>query len=232
MFNHKANSNLSQSATKRTLSKKRLDGVIRMIQIVGAFVGWFAVVTQLYLILSNRTASISETLIRFFSFYTILTNILVATCFTFSLVARRTWLGKFFSRYANITAITLYTMVVGIVYNLILRYLWQPTHMQKLVDELLHAVMPALFIGYWLLFTPKTTLAWRQALSWLIYPLVYVIFIFIRGAFSGFYPYPFIDVVNLGYGAVLLNSFYLVLAFLLIACVLILIARQFILKQK
>ena len=198
----------------------------KALQSIGALAGWFAVVTQLYLIISNRTASIPETVMRFFSFFTILTNILVALCFTYSLFASEKAIGRFFRRYANVTAITLYILVVGIVYNLILRFLWQPVGMQKLVDELLHSFIPVLFVVYWLTFKPKTLLQWRQAFSWLLYPLVYVLFIFIRGAFSGFYPYPFIDVKNLGYGTVLLNSFYLLLTFLLIAFILILIARK------
>jgi hypothetical protein len=43
----------------------------------------------------------------------------------------------------------------------------------------------------------------------------------IRGAFFGFYPYPFIDVILLGYNKVLLNSFFMVLAFLFIGTLLI-----------
>ena len=76
----------------------------KAIQSIGALAGWFAVVTQLYLIISNRTASIPETVMRFFSFYTILTNILVALCFTYSLFASEKDIGRFFRRYATVTA--------------------------------------------------------------------------------------------------------------------------------
>ena len=83
--------------------------------------GWLAMFLQLYLIIINRNATVPETIIRFFSFYTILTNILVACYFSFLWLKSNSRLGKFFSR-ENVTgAITPYITVVGITYNLILR---------------------------------------------------------------------------------------------------------------
>jgi len=188
-------------------------------------VGWFAIIVQLYLIIVNRVASVPETIIRYFSFYTILTNILVALCFTVSLLKPSSYWGRFFTRTTTVTAITVYISVVGLVYNLILRFLWKPEGMQWLVDELLHSVIPVLFIIYWFLFTPKTGLKWKNAFAWLAYPLVYIIFILLRGKLSGFYPYPFIDVTSLGYSQVFLNCFFLFLTFLLFSFVFIFIAK-------
>ena len=48
----------------------------------------------------------------------------------------------------------------------------------------------------------------------MIYPLIYVIYTAIRGEITGYYPYPFIDVTQLGYSRVLINSVGLVVAFL------------------
>ena len=200
----------------------------RLIQVIlgiGAIVGWFAIIVQLYLIIVNRVASVPETIIRYFSFYTILTNILVALCFTVSLLKPSSYWGRFFTRTTTVTAITVYISVVGLVYNLILRFLWKPEGMQWLVDELLHSVIPVLFIIYWFLFTPKTGLKWKNAFAWLAYPLVYIIFILLRGKLSGFYPYPFIDVTSLGYSQVFLNCFFLFLTFLLFSFVFIFIAK-------
>jgi len=44
--------------------------------------GWFSLIAQFYLIIINRTTSVGETIIRYFNFFTILTNILVALCAT------------------------------------------------------------------------------------------------------------------------------------------------------
>ncbi len=192
---------------------------------IGMIIGWFAVIFQLWLIIVNRTVSIPETIIRFFSFFTILTNILVALCFTFLLLKPNTKWGIFFSKPATLTAITLYIAVVGIIYNVILRFLWSPQGLQLIVDELLHSVIPVWFILYWCLFVPKQTLQWKNILPWLIYPALYCIYALIRGAISGFYPYPFIDVDALGYTKVIYNIAGMLMAFIVIAIILIGIAK-------
>jgi hypothetical protein len=170
--------------------------------LVLAILGWFALIAQYYLIILNGTTSPLETTIRFFSYFTVLTNIMVAFCCTMNLLQP----GKFFSKPATFTALTVYIVIVGMIYNLILRFLWQPQGLQWIVDELLHTVIPLLFFIYWLLFVPKQTLKWSSFLPWLIYPLVYITYTFIRGAYSGFYPYPFLDVPAIGFSKALVNS--------------------------
>jgi len=191
----------------------------------GAIIGWTAVSLQLHLILQNRVASVPETVIRFFSFYTILTNILVALCFTILLTGTTSRAGHFFGQSKNLTAIAVYIGMVGIVYNLILRFLWKPQGLQRVVDELLHVVTPLLFISYWLLIVSKQTLNWKDVFPWLVYPLVYVVVILVRGAVSGFYPYPFINVGKLGYPRVLFNSLGLFLLFLIFSLFLVALAK-------
>ncbi len=117
--------------------------------VIGAIIGWIAVLSQFYLIIVNRVASVPETIIRFFSFFTILTNTFVAVCFTVLLLGQKTNWGKFFSAPKTLTAITVYISIVGIVYNLILREIWDPKGLQLFVDELLHSVIPVFFILYW-----------------------------------------------------------------------------------
>jgi hypothetical protein len=119
--------------------------------------------------------------------------------FYISVIKKKSRWGGFFSKPTVITAITLYITVVGATYNLILRSLWKPEGLQQIVDELLHVVVPLLFIFYWLFFAPKMSLRWKDVLPWLLYPLIYVILILFRGGLSGYYPYPFIDVNLLGY---------------------------------
>ena len=61
-----------------------------------AIVSWFAVVLQLYLIILNRVTSLNETIVRYFSFFTIQSNILVALCFTFLWLKPKSKWGLFF----------------------------------------------------------------------------------------------------------------------------------------
>ena len=191
-----------------------------------SIVGWFAVLLQLYLIIINRVASLPETIVRFFSFFTIQTNILVAICFTcLWLVPKSNW-GLFFSKAKNATAITLYILIVGLVYNVILRFLWAPTGSQKIVDELLHLVIPILVLLYWIVFVTKKELKYSTIFPWLIFPFVYLIYTLIRGAFFDFYPYPFVDVNALGYSEVIRNSFFMLLTFLFFGMLLIAVGNK------
>lgn len=187
--------------------------------------GWFALIAQFYLIIANREASIPETITRYFSFFTILTNLIVAVCCTILFFTPSSTAGKFFALPATLTAITVYITVVGVVYNTILRFLWMPEGLQQIVDELLHSVIPILFIVLWFFLTQKRKVKWTNIFPWLLYPLAYIIYILIRGAPSGFYPYPFINVGELGYSKVVINCVGLLLVFLFFSLLFVAIGR-------
>lgn len=193
---------------------------------VMAMLGWFALIIQFRLMLNSRLAPEGELIIRYFSYFTILTNLMVAICCTTLFLLPATALGTFFSRPTVLTAIAVYILIVGIIYNLVLRFLWNPEGLQRLVDELLHSAIPILFGIYWVVFVEKDQLQWNSVWRWLLYPVVYIIYIFFRGASSGFYPYPFIDVSQLGMEKALINSGIIALAFLLISLIFIGIAKR------
>ena len=195
-----------------------------------ALLGWFALVLQFYLMIGNRAVSIPETIIRYFSFYTILTNLLVAIYSTFLLLKPESNWGKYFAQSSVTLAITVYITVVGIIYNAILRHLWNPQGWDMIADELLHLIIPVLFILHWLLFAPKGEMKWTNAFPWLIYPLVYLGWVLIFGALSGFYPYPFINVTELGYSTAFVYSGILTIGFFFIS--LLFIAIENLLKPK
>ena len=58
----------------------------------------------------------------------------------------------------------------------------------------------------------------RRIVAWsIVYPLLWLAFTLIRGEATGFYPYPFVDVDEHGYGRVLLNCLLVALLFLALA---------------
>jgi hypothetical protein len=192
---------------------------------IGMAISWLTVAAQFYLILANRTASIPETIARFFSYFTILTNILVAVSFTLLFQRPRSRPWAFFLRPGTLTAFAVYISIVSIVYNLVLRRLWNPQGLQLLVDELLHSVIPVMFFLFWLLYVPKNRLSFKNLRGWLLYPFIYLAAILVRGAVSGFYPYPFLDVNDKGYLKIFINIFVLLGGFLLFSIFLIVIAK-------
>lgn len=181
---------------------------------------------QFYLMIENRVSSIPETIIRFFSFFTILTNLLVGVFFT---VFYKNKIKNTFStliKPKNLTAVTIYITIVGLVYQFALRHVWEPIGLQKIIDELLHSIIPVLVILFWYFYENKKEIQYKSILLWLTYPIVYLVYILIRGFFSNFYPYPFVDVANLGFQKVMFNSTILLLLFAFIAAIFIKIGHK------
>ncbi|MCF5144462.1 hypothetical protein GIW41_09690 [Pseudomonas sp. PA-6-1D] len=174
-----------------------------------ALAGWTGLAIQQYLIFYSRWeagASLLGGLINFFSFFTVLTNTLVVVVLSYALVNRESAAKRFFLAPAVSSGIAASIVVVSLAYNLLLRHLWSPTGFQFIADELLHDVMPLLFVIYWWRCVPKGTLRFKHIGGWVIYPLVYFGYVLLRGHLLGQYQYPFIDVDSLGYPQVFVNA--------------------------
>jgi hypothetical protein len=196
------------------------------IEVIGFLLGWFSLVGQFVLMMQNRQADVVETIVRFFSFFTILTNILVALYFTSRIpMFNQVFFQKTFNKGA-LTALTTFIVVVGLVYQIILRNTWVPKGFQLIIDELLHSVIPLFVLIYWLLFADIADLKFQNSKNWLWFPALYFVYVIIRGLFSNFYPYPFINVSEIGYFQVLIN-FLIVSSFMLsVMGILILIGHK------
>ena len=196
---------------------------------VAVLLGWAGLSIQLYLIFNSRWAlgaSLLGGLLSFFSYFTVLTNTLVATVLTCALTSRESAARRWFLQPWVSSGIAVSIAVVGLAYNVLLRHLWHPEGWQWLADELLHDVMPLLFLVWWWLCVPKGTLRLRHIALWVIYPLLYFAYALLRGHLLATYPYPFIDVDTLGYPQVFVNAGGLLAGFVLIALVVIALDRR------
>jgi hypothetical protein len=188
---------------------------MRIYAAVGALLGWFALALQLYLMLVQAPGPERlEAVITYFSFFTILTNILTALVFTAVALQPKGGWGQWLCRPSVQAATAVYIAIVGMVYQLLLRQLWNPQGAQWVADVLLHSIIPLGYVLYWLLFAPRAGLNGKDAVVWLTYPAVYLVYILARGAMSALYPYPFINVNVLGYGGVLARAVGFLLVFL------------------
>jgi hypothetical protein len=123
------------------------------------------------------------------------------------------------------TATAIYIAVVGVVYSLVLRHLWDPEGLQKVADLLLHDIIPILYIVFWIACVQNHALRWRHAPLWLIYPAAYLVYSLLRGAVTGTYLYPFIDVTTLGYPRMFANAAVLLFVFLVLGLTVVALAR-------
>lgn len=174
----------------------------------------------------NNGNTLAASLARFFSYFTILTNSMIALTTGVAWLLPKTRAGAWCSKPGNITAITVYIIVVGLVYNFVLRPLYHPQGWAKLADELVHSVVPLLYVVYWLRFATRGTINWNSAFGWLLYPLLYLIYTFVHGMFSHWYPYPFMDVNIIGYAGFWINSAYLLMLFVCLNLALITIDKR------
>jgi hypothetical protein len=191
---------------------------------VAAVLGWAGLSIQLYLIFYSRwslAASLLGGLLSFFSYFTVLTNTLVATVLTCEWTSRESAARRWFLQPWVSSGIAVSIAVVGLAYSLLLRHLWHPEGWQFLADELMHDVMPLLFLAYWWCCVPKGTLRVGHIGRWVIYPLVYFAYSLLRGHELAVYPYPFIDVDKLGYPQVFVNAAGLLAGFVLISLLVI-----------
>lgn len=163
--------------------------------------------------------------INFFSFFTIQCNLLVAISLTSSTLSPDSGPGKFFSSLSVQSAIAIYIFIVGLIYNIVLRGMFILTGWHWIVDNMLHVVIPALYIFYWLYFRSAGALHWRDSLYWLIFPFLYLSYSLCRGSIVHWYPYPFLNVMNLGYQTVFTNIAMIIVVFLAAGAGLIYLTR-------
>ncbi|WP_236796331.1 Pr6Pr family membrane protein [Amycolatopsis sp. GM8] len=115
--------------------------------------------------------------------------------------------------------------VTGVVYHIALAGLLELTPAGQLANQLLHTVSPLLGVLGWLVFGPHGTLSPRTVWWSLAYPLLWLAFTLIRGAATGFYPYPFLEAGRLGYPQVALNCVLVAVLFLALAGAALLLDR-------
>jgi hypothetical protein len=193
-----------------------------------ALLAWLSVLLQCGLSLqlaTQRGLTIGAGLELFFSYFTVLTNVLVCVSLTASLLRPSSALGAWFSRPAVVAGIATSIAFVGLSYHFLLRNTWNPQGLNLLADRLLHYAVPALYVIYWWLDGSKRALRWIYPLFWGIYPTLYLVYALIRGSIVGSYPYPFIDAAALGYGRTLVNGIGLLFVFLALGLLFVALGR-------
>lgn len=181
-----------------------------------AIVGWLGLLLQFVLHITNPLApdvSMLELVVRFFSYFTILTNILVAVTLSVTAFFPSSRGLRFLAAPTLQAAIAVYITIVGVVYSIFLRDAWDPEGWNAVADHALHDAVPVLYVAYWLIFSPKDGVSWAHPFRWLAYPAAYFAYSLVRGAIVGWYPYWFADAALLGYPTAVANAGWVLLAF-------------------
>jgi hypothetical protein len=152
--------------------------------------------------------------VNFFSFFTILSNLFGAGVFLALAVRPRAERSVTMNLlrggsvvYLSVTFIVFALLLSGSDVDLALPW----------VDTVLHKIFPVVVVADWLIDPPANRLTFRQALLWLSYPAVWIVYTLIRGPIAAWYPYPFLDPAHGGYGSVAIYCI-AILVLMTIAC--------------
>jgi hypothetical protein len=137
--------------------------------------------------------------VNFFSYFTIQSNLIGIVVLAAGAARWREPRSGTFDRVRG--AAVVYLTVTFVVYGLLLSGIEVDTSVPW-VNTIVHQVMPIAVMLDWIVDPPRARIGLRDALVWLVYPLGWLGYTLIRGALVGWYPYPFLDPSNGGYGTV------------------------------
>ena len=178
----------------------------RLLTLLGFLAGLAALILQFSLTIPARLGNgdnLLNALVFFFTFFTILTNLMLVLIYLSKLTAGR-WLDWWRNPATRGMMFGAIALVMGF-YHFILAATWNPEGWFKVADVMLHYVTPCLYILWWLLFQEKGRLRLAD-LGWMVLPpAVWLAWAMLRGAVLSEYPYPILEAHKLGYPAVAVN---------------------------
>jgi len=156
-----------------------------------AILGLAAVITQF----ANSTNLLGDAFHpdNFFSFFTIESNLLfIGVLFVGSYMAWKRKTSQTFEIFRG--AAMIYMLITGIIFSLFLTGLEEEllTHVPW-VNSTLHYVLPVIAVLDWIVDVPKKQIPFKKGLVWLIFPVAYLVYTLVRGNYTAWYPYPFLN---------------------------------------
>lgn len=160
----------------------------------------------------------------YFSYFTVLSNILIIYIFLQSAYSNRKNVSVVFAKLNG--AAVLYMTITGVIYWSILVN-QHSLSLDPWINLTMHGVTPIAALLSWILFSPKQKLQSKTALYWLIPPSIFAAYTLVRGQFIQWYPYPFLNpITSGGYTNVLINITLLLFGAWVIGLVLVWISNS------
>ena len=158
--------------------------------------------------------SVGAIVINMLGYFTILTNTLTAVVLTTLSLFPNSRMGKVFATPKVFGCVVTSMLWVGVGFHVLLSDYWSPDGMEAVTNYLNHYIVPSALLLIWLVFPPKTQIPKWTPFIWEIYPVIYGIYVILRGKFIDKYPYPFFDVNVIGYPKAFLNGLVILIVIL------------------
>ncbi len=166
----------------------------------------------------EKTGSLFGAFAALSRYFTILTNAAV------TVVMLRLALGRVPAHRLMLALVTAIAMV-AMVFHAVLADLQTFSGLDSVTNQGFHTVIPALTVLWWVVFGGTPGIVWRD-LAWVLpWPVVYTAYALVRGAVTGAYPYPFLDVTQIGWPMLGVNVLALAAIFLVVGAVFVGIAK-------
>lgn len=134
-----------------------------------------------------------------FSYFTIWSNLVVAISAT--LLWRRPWRDTTGRRVLRMDALLMIT-VTAIVYQVLLAPTTEVIGWSNLTDPILHVITPLVTVVVWVIWGPRGWVTGKMIPAALVVPVLWIVWMLIRGAISDVYPYGFVNITEYGVAAV------------------------------
>lgn len=163
--------------------------------------------------------------VEFFSYFTILSNMLAAAALTAPLIAPSSRFATWAEQSGPRASIATYLTITAVVYHALLASQWNPQGLRLVADTLLHTVTPAAYLADVALRGGQGEARWIAAAKAMAFPALFGAWTLVHGALAGWYPYPFMNVTKRGYPAVVLTMVEMSLAFAAVALIFVFLLR-------
>jgi hypothetical protein len=153
---------------------------------------------------------------NFFSYFTVLSNVLLAV--TFVALAVRPALSQHVPFLTLRGIATLGIIVTGLVYAILLAPVSADVDVTlRWVNFVVHTLAPLVGLVDWLVDPPSGRPPWVTMASWLAFPVVWLVYTTIRGAVTDWYPYPFLDPGEESVGSIVATCLVITALFVILA---------------
>ncbi|MBY0554952.1 Pr6Pr family membrane protein [bacterium] len=201
----------------------------RIFRLKTAMLGFLGIVIQGYYTITRRLEeghSFVYGLNYYFTYFTVIVNSLLVIILASSVLFPESKLSQWFKKTTSSAALTLYILIVGIIFYALLFDRTKPFGLDQIATHVLHGYVPLAYTLMWFIDFRQNDLKHKSSLKWLIFPLLYFIYVLVRGAIIDAYPYFFVNAGKYGYGMVAMYALGILLFFLFMGNLLILIDNK------
>lgn len=163
--------------------------------------------------------------VEFFSYFTILSNMLAAAALTAPLIAPASAFADWAERSGPRAAIATYLTITAVVYHTMLAWQYDPQGLRMVSNTILHTITPIAYLTDLALRGGRREPRWIVSAKSMAFPALYGLWTLAHGALSGWYPYPFMNVAKRGYPAVIVTMIEMSLAFAAVGLIFIAVSR-------